>query len=251
MRLRPSAKLASHFSGAASGADGLIFLQLIEISSFKLFFLAYLIFLLSEMDVMRVIVVGGRGTIGSAVAQELSKRHEILIAGRSDCDFICDMTSEESIRQMYAQAGKFDAMVAAVGNVHFEELAKMTSEKYYIGIHDKLMGQVNLVLIGLQSIQPGGSFTLTSGILSNDPIRTGSSASMVNAAIEGFVMAAAIEMPHGIRINAIAPTVITESMGLYAPYFRGFVPVPVSKAALAYSKSVEGLQTGQVYQVLG
>ncbi len=198
---------------------------------------------------MRIIVIGGNGTIGKAVVKELSSRHEVLVAGRHKGDLICDMTSEESIRAMYLKAGSFDAVVATVGTVHFEEFSQMTAAKYQVGLNDKLMGQVNLVLIGCQFICEGGSFTLTSGILNHDPIRTGSSASMVNGALEGFVKGAAIEMDKQIRINLVSPTVITEAMDVYAPYFRGFDSVPAPKVALAYSKSVEGLQTGQVYKV--
>lgn len=198
---------------------------------------------------MRIIIIGGTGTIGSAVAAELAPRHDILIASHSKGDLKCDITSEDSLHKMFKKAGKFDAVVIATGNVHFEAFPKMTAAKYQIGLASKLMGQVNAVLIGSQLIKDQGSFTLTSGILSHEPIRSGSSASMVNSAIEGFVRGAAIEMPRGIRINAVSPTVVSESMDLYAPYFRGFEPAPAAKVALAYSKSVEGLQTGQIYRV--
>jgi NAD(P)-dependent dehydrogenase (short-subunit alcohol dehydrogenase family) len=126
----------------------------------------------------------------------------------------------------------------------------MTAEDYDIGLKDKLMGQVNLVLIGRNYVSEGGSFTLTTGVLDHDPIRQGSSASMVNGAVNAFVIAAAIEMPRGQRINAVSPGVITEAMEGYAPFFRGFKPVPAARAALAYAKSVEGAQTGQVYRVI-
>lgn len=199
---------------------------------------------------MRIIVIGGTGTIGKAIVKELSSRHEILAIGYSSGDMHCDITSEKSIREMYEKAGKFDAVISATGKVHFGDFSEMTAEKYQIGLNDKLMGQVNLVLIGLEYIRDKGSFTLTSGILARDPIRAGSSASMVNGALESFVRAAAIELPRGLRINAVAPTVIAEAMLDYASFFRGFDPVPAAKAALAYSKSAEGLQTGQVYEVL-
>jgi NAD(P)-dependent dehydrogenase (short-subunit alcohol dehydrogenase family) len=199
---------------------------------------------------MKIIIVGGTGTIGKAVVEELSSRHELIIVGHTSGDLQCDITSEKSIRKMYAKAGKFDALISTTGKVHFEEFSKMTSEKYFIGLNDKLMGQVNLVLIGREYIQDRGSFTLTSGILGQDPIYSGSSASMVNGGLNSFVKAAAIEMPRQIRINCVSPTVIKESMDVYAPFFRGFDAVPVAKAALAYSKSVEGLQTGQIYSVL-
>jgi NAD(P)-dependent dehydrogenase (short-subunit alcohol dehydrogenase family) len=199
---------------------------------------------------MRILIIGGKGTIGSAVVKELAQRHEIVFVGRNNCDLHCDMTSEESIRTMYASAGTFHAVIVTSGSVVFDNFENMTWAKYHTGLHDKLFGQVNIVLIGRTLIQDKGSFTLTTGILGRDPIQTGSSASMVNRAIEGFVIGSAIEMPRHIRINAISPTILVESMGKYGPYFRGFDPVPAAKVALAYSKSVEGLQTGQIYEVL-
>lgn len=199
---------------------------------------------------MKIIVVGGNGVMGSAVVKELSLRHEVVVAGRKNAPLICDITSEESIRAMYKKAGKFDAVACTVGHVHFEEFSKMTAEKYRIGIEDKLMGQVNIVRIGTEFIQEGGSFTLVSGTLSHDPIRGGTSASMVDGAVEAFVRAAAIELPRHIRINCICPTILTESVEAYAPLFQGFDPIPASKAALAFSKSIEGNQTGQIYTVV-
>jgi len=198
---------------------------------------------------MKLLVVGATGTIGSAVVQELSPRHEIVKIGKNSGEFQCDITQEKSVRALFQQVGEFDALISAAGNVHFGAFETMSNELYQIGLQDKLMGQVNLVLIGQSYIKSGGSFTLTSGVLSQDPIRFGTSASMVNGAIESFVIAAAIEMPRDIRINVVSPTVIEESMSKFAPYFRGFEPVCARRAALAYSKSVEGLQTGQVYRV--
>jgi NAD(P)-dependent dehydrogenase (short-subunit alcohol dehydrogenase family) len=112
------------------------------------------------------------------------------------------------------------------------------------------MGQVNLALCARDYLRDGGSITLMAGVLSQTPIAYGSSASMVNAAVESFVMAAAIEMPRGIRINAVSPTVFEESMESYGPFFRGHDPVPVARAARAFSRSVEGLQTGQTFRVV-
>jgi len=198
---------------------------------------------------MKIIIVGGTGTIGKAIVKELKVRHEIIVVGAQSGDIQVDITDAESIKRLYKQIGQFDAVVSAVGKVHFEKLAGMTIDKYRIGIENKLLGQIKLVLIGRDYINDRGSFTLTTGILNNEPIEQGSSAAMVNGAIDSFVKAAAIEMPRQLRINSVSPTVISEAMATYAPYFRGFKAVPAAEAALAYSKSVEGLQTGQVYQV--
>lgn len=197
---------------------------------------------------MKVILLGASGTLGKAIAHELQARHTIIRVGHSSGEFQVDITQPDSIRRLFEQTGPFDALVSATGKVHFGALSEMSAEHYAIGLQDKLMGQVNLVLIGRKYANDGASFTLTSGILSDDPIRSGSSASMVNAAIDGFVRGAAIELPRGLRINSVSPTVVEESLSSYGPYFRGFKPVPAAVAALAYAKSVEGAQTGQVYR---
>lgn len=196
----------------------------------------------------KIIVIGASGTIGSAIVRALS-HHQVIKVGHASGDIQCDIHSADAIRKMFEKTGKVDAVVIATGNVHFEELSKMSHEKYMIGLNSKLMGQVNTVLIGTPFLNDSGSFTLTSGTLSHDPIRTGSSASMVNRAVEGFVIGAAIELPRGIRINTVSPTVIAESMTKYASFFPGFEPVTADRAAQAYVKSVEGLQTGQIYNV--
>lgn len=198
---------------------------------------------------MKVIVIGGTGTIGQAVVKELSPRHEVIVVGHAHGDVQVDIGNSESIEKMYQTIGKFDALIATTGKVYARRLSEMTANHYAVGLQNKLMGQVNLVLLGLHYINDEGSFTLTSGILNQEPIRGTSSAAMVNGALDSFVKSAAIDMPRGVRINVVSPTVLTESMNKYADYFRGFVPVDAAIVALAYSKSVEGAQTGQVYRV--
>ena len=198
---------------------------------------------------MKILLIGASGTVGSAVDKELSARHEIIRIGRTRGDFQVDISDSASIRALFGKTGKFDALVCAAGNVTFAPLAEMSSQSFALGLQDKLMGQVNLLLIGREFANDGASFTFTSGILNRDPIRTGASAALVNGAIDAFIKAAAIELPRGLRINSVSPTVLVEAMGSYAPYFRGFKPVPAAEVALAYAKSVEGLQTGQTYIV--
>lgn len=198
---------------------------------------------------MKIIVVGGTGTIGSAVVSELSKNHEVITVSNKNSDVCVDITNMQSIQHMYKTIGRIDGVVSTTGQVHFGALADFNTDLYQVGLHSKLLGQVNLVLAGLHYINDNGSFTLTSGILNHDPIVLGSGASMVNGALDGFVTGAAIEMPRNIRINVVSPTVVQESMDKYADFFRGFEPAAKSRVALAYSKSVNGAQTGQIYKV--
>lgn len=198
---------------------------------------------------MKILLVGATGTIGKAVAKELGARHELVSAGRKSGDVTLDMTSVESIKAAFKKLGQIDAVVSAAGNVKFAPFAELDHEGYMFGLKDKLMGQVNLVLAGRDHVSDGGSFTLTGGVLDSDPIVAGSAASMVNGALNSFCVAAAIELPRGLRVNCVSPGVVTESMPAFGPFFRGFESVPAARVALAYSRSVEGKQTGRVYRV--
>lgn len=198
---------------------------------------------------MKIIVIGGNGTLGTAVSAELSPRHEIVAVGRKGGDFQANMREIDSLKSAFERIGKVDAIVCTAGSVHFGPWAEMTPEKFDIGLRDKLMGQVNTVLAGQEFLNDQGSFTLTSGILSADPIQYGAGASLVNGALDSFVRAAAIELPRGLRINSVSPTVVAESLDSFGPYFRGYKSALAKDVALAYSKSVEGRQTGQIYRV--
>ena len=198
---------------------------------------------------MKIILVGASGTIGKAVAAELGARHEIVRASRTSGDIRVDIADPASIERLYEQAGPFDALICTTGKVYFGVFDQFTPEHFELGLRNKLMGQVNLVMSGIRHMRDGGSFTLTSGLLNEDPIREGVSAAMVNGGIEGFVRGAAIVLPRGLRINVVSPTVIEESLPSYGPYFRGSKPVPASEAALGYAKSVEGAQTGRIYRI--
>lgn len=198
---------------------------------------------------MRILLIGASGTIGRAVRSELEQDHEIITAGRKGADVTVDMTSPASIAAMYEQVGKVDAVISASGQTHFGALTEMTPEDNAISIEGKLQGQVNLVLLGLKHVNDRGSFTLTTGIIMDDPILGGASAALASGGVQAFVKSAAIEMPRGIRINNISPNLLIESVDTYGPFFPGFVPVPAERVAKAYRKSVEGAQTGQTYTV--
>lgn len=198
---------------------------------------------------MRILIIGASGTLGRAVASHLGERHEIISAGRSSGDHQVDLRSDASVTALFGATGRVDAIVSAAGNVHFGPLAEMTAAQFDIGLQDKLLGQVRLALIGQHHLNDGGSITLTTGILTEQPIRLGSNASAVNAGVEGFVRAAACELPRGLRINAVSPTVLSEAWDAYADFFSGFEPVSAARAALAFQRSIEGVQTGQIYKV--
>lgn len=194
---------------------------------------------------MKILIVGANGLLGSATASALRERHEILEASRTG-QVTVDLTEPDSIQRMFDEVGLVDAVISCTGSVPFKPLAELADKDFRFGLEDKVLGQVNLVQIGVNHISDGGSFTLTSGVLAREPILTGAAASLANGALESFVMAAAAELPRRIRINAVSPSVLVEATG-YHEFFPGFSQIPAETVGRAYVKSVEGIQTGQVY----
>lgn len=193
---------------------------------------------------MRILVIGGTGTIGGAVVDALSPRHDVVAAGRSSGEKQVDLGSEDSIRAFFDEVGRFDALVSAAGDATFEPLDELDAADFRVGLDSKLMGQVNLVRLGLPHVADGGSFTLTSGVLAAEPTPGGAAVSVANAGVEAFARAAALELPRGVRINAVSPPWVRETLEAMG---RDPSPgMPAADVAKAYAESVEGSASGEV-----
>lgn len=194
----------------------------------------------------RIIIVGATGTMGQFLADLLEKEnHEIIRASRTSTDIQVDTTSTRSIQQMYQKVGAFDALISTAGSTFVGPWEKLNDQAFRTGVEGKMMGQINLVLIGQHYINPKGSFTLISGALTYEPQLNFANASAANGAVEGFVRAAAIELKNGIRINAVSPTVI-ENSPKYFPYFPGEIPTTMKQLEYGFRKSLFGTVTGQI-----
>ncbi|HEY0042788.1 MAG TPA: short chain dehydrogenase [Flavisolibacter sp.] len=194
---------------------------------------------------MKIIIVGASGTMGTYLSNEFEKEHEIIRADRNSSEVKVDITSPESIENMYKTVGSFDAVIGTAGPTYVGPWINLTDKTFRQGVEGKMMGQINLVLIGQHYINAKGSFTLITGALTHEPQRNFTNASAANAAVEGFVRAAAIELENGIRINAVSPTVI-ENSPQYFPFFPGEMPVTMKQLEYGFRKSVFGANTGQV-----
>lgn len=194
---------------------------------------------------MKIIIVGATGTMGKHLASAFEKEHEIIRVADKDGDIQADITSTESIEKMFKEVGPFDALISTAGPTYVGPWKNLTDKEFRKGVEGKMMGQINLVLIGQHYINPKGSFTLITGALTHDPQKNFANASAANGAVEGFVRAAAIELENGIRINAVSPTVI-ENSPQYFPFFPGDIPVTMQQLEYGFRKSVFGANTGQV-----
>jgi len=198
---------------------------------------------------MKIILIGSSGTIGKRIYDRLSKKHQIVRASRSGADVEVDITDAASIEKMYQAVSGVDAVICAAGPAKFGPLAELTEDDFYIGIRGKMMGQVNLVRTGQHHLNEGGSFTLTTGILADEPVFGSSALSLVNGAVNSFAIAAAMELPRGLRCNVVCPTVVEDSAEAYEDFFPGFDPAPMDKVVNAYVRSIENKITGKIIRV--
>ncbi|MBS1665494.1 MAG: short chain dehydrogenase [Bacteroidetes bacterium] len=197
---------------------------------------------------MKIIIVGASGTMGKYLTGAFEKEHQIIKVSKTGGDIQADITSAASIENMFRQVGSFDALICTAGPTYVGPWGKVTPAEFSKGLEGKLMGQVNLVLIGQHYINPGGVFTLITGALTHEPQRNFANASAANGAVESFVRAAAIELKNGVRINAISPTVIEDSPH-YFPYFPGEMPTTMKALEFGFRKSLFGAGTGQVIKL--
>jgi NAD(P)-dependent dehydrogenase (short-subunit alcohol dehydrogenase family) len=193
---------------------------------------------------MKIVIVGATGTIGKAVAAALNKSHEIVSLSRSAGDNRTDITNKTSLEKAFAAIGQIDAIVCAAGGAVFKPLAALSDADFEKCLQDKLMGQVNVVRVGSKYVRPGGSITITSGVLAQEPMPGAAAISLVNAGLEGFGRAAALELASDkIRVNVVSPPWVSET--LVALKMDPANGLPAAEVAKAYVHSVEGNATGR------
>ena len=194
---------------------------------------------------MKVVVIGATGTIGKPVSDALAARHEVVRVSRH-APVKADLEDPASLRRLFEQVRDVDAVVCCAGSAAFKPLAQLSDADFDLGLRNKLMGQVNLARVAKDHLRDGGSITLTGGVLAHEPMPGGAAISMVNAALEGFVLGASVELPRGLRINLVSPPWIRET--LVAFKMDPSIGIPAQTAARAYVAAVEGKHQGETLE---
>ncbi|SEO53345.1 short chain dehydrogenase [Amycolatopsis saalfeldensis] len=188
---------------------------------------------------MKIIVLGASGLVGRAVTAALAPRHELVpVSRRSDPK--ADLTDPASLDELFENTTA-DAVVCCAANVPLRPLADLTEDQVLQDLHGKLLGQVALTRRAAARLADGGSITLTGGTFT-EPFPGSSLGALVNAGLAGFVRSAATDLPRGLRINAVSPGWISET--LEAMGEDGSRGTPVARVAAAYTELVEGTAQG-------
>lgn len=183
---------------------------------------------------MKILMIGAGGAIGKIVTAAL-KEHEVITVGRNTGAIKADISEETAVESLFKQVSNVDAIVCAAGDSVTGNLSAMNKAPFMVGIQQKLWPQINLVLSGMKHLKDNGSITLISGKMGELPAKGSSGKAFVNGAINSFVIAAAQEMPRGIRLNVISPSKVSD--------------IGEDELAAAYIKCLETAINGEIIRV--
>ncbi|WP_250533783.1 short chain dehydrogenase [Caballeronia sp. AZ10_KS36] len=196
---------------------------------------------------MRVLIVGATGLLGTEIARILALEHDVITASRKGSDVAVDLSDKASIAAMYSKVGNVGAVLCVGGTAKFAPLDSLSDDDFAFSLANKLMGQVNLVRCAIGHVDEGGCITLTSGTLAQQPMIGSAAVSIVNAGVEGFARAAALELQGKMRVNVVSPGWVAETLQSMGKDPSG--GVPAADVARAYKRTIDEAITGQVLLV--
>ncbi|PHM71528.1 short chain dehydrogenase [Xenorhabdus sp. KJ12.1] len=205
---------------------------------------------------MKILVIGATGNIGKHIISNIKKYHplladnptelEIIQASRNSPEYSLDVFDNQQLDNFLSKNKMFEAIICAFGKTNWTKPESLRD--YEESIKNKAFGQINVALQALKYIKPGGSITLTSGIVGKIMSPNGSQTAVTNGAIEAFVRSAATEITDA-RINVVSPKLLDESFTNYAKFFPGQETCTGEQIAKGYIRSIYGQETGVVIEI--
>jgi NAD(P)-dependent dehydrogenase (short-subunit alcohol dehydrogenase family) len=162
----------------------------------------------------RVVVIGGTSGIGFAVAElALNEHAKVTVASSNPANVegavkrlaegasgvTMDVTSEDSIAAAFEQLGHIDHLVFTAGDMDLESARANFTVRFW--------GALAVVKRGHSSIAPGGSITLTDGMIAHRPSKGSALSTAMAGAVEHLTRGLAVELAP-IRVNAVCPGLI-------------------------------------------
>jgi NAD(P)-dependent dehydrogenase (short-subunit alcohol dehydrogenase family) len=191
------------------------------------------------MHIMKAIVIGATGIIGSEVVKAFRKAGYDVVESSRNSGVKSDLEKPETVEQLFMETGKVDVIVSAAGYAAMGKIEELSADDFKKSLNSKLMGQVHLVQKGLPYLNAGGSIVITGGIYAYNPFPGTSVVAMVNLALEGFTRALALELTGKKKVLVIHPPLVAESASL-----MGIDPEPYPPASLAGQAYLEAVQKG-------
>lgn len=164
---------------------------------------------------MKIAVIGGTGTVGTGIVNLLKKEYEVISTGKTRGDFNVDLLDPKSIQRFFNEVKDLDGIISTIGDGKMGTLQEMKSDDFNHAFQSKIVANVNLFQEVTKHLKDGSFMIVTSGIAATNPIPGASTLSAACAAIEAWVRSASVEETNGIRINAVSPAFVKETMELF------------------------------------
>jgi NAD(P)-dependent dehydrogenase (short-subunit alcohol dehydrogenase family) len=165
---------------------------------------------IEEKALGKILVIGAAGLIGKDIVKTLGES-ECIRASRSSDERV-DISDPKSLAALFERVGELDGIICTGGAARFKPWAELTDEDWTFSLANKLLGQVNVVRYGLKSVRSGGAITLTTGLASQYPAPGSAIITTVNSAVDAFVRAIAAEPSISVRVNAVSPGWVSETL---------------------------------------
>lgn len=195
---------------------------------------------------MRVILIGATGTLGGAVSTALNASHHQVIEASRRGAVRVDLEEPSTLDSMFAAVPDADAVISCAASGALIDLTSATDAECLAGVQGKLFGQVALARRATAHLPDNGAVILTAGTFAS-PLRGGSLGAMVNGGLEAFVRNAASELPRGLRLNAVSPGWIRETLLLMGE--SGETGVPAAEVARHYVALLDSRRNGETVSV--
>lgn len=229
-----------------------------------------------------ILIYGGSGGIGSAIARSLHARGDSLflvgrdegrlaeVAADVDARWLAgDVTGEGFCeRVMEAVGADLDGLVYSVGSLNLASIRRLKAEDYLRDFRLNALGGALAVQAGctaLRKSKGGGSVVLFSSVAAQRGFPLHSSISMAKGAVSGLTVALAAELAPKIRVNAIAPSLtetplaenllasstVADSVAAQHPLKRLGTPADSAELAVFLLSGEASWITGQIFGVDG
>lgn len=160
---------------------------------------------------MKILVIGGTGTLGSAVVSLLKKEHEVITVGLNNGDYQVNIEDKSSLEDLFKTVGEVDGIISTCGDGRMAPFQTQSDGDIDLAINSKLKGQIDIIRLGVHYVKEKGFIIITTGTASNNYMPGASSITMANNGLEGYVKALSVEPFNGIRINVVSPYFIKET----------------------------------------
>ncbi len=179
------------------------------------------------MSEKKILVFGGSGSIGRALAIKLKEINysPIILARNEDelkniseeikCEFrICDVLNTDRIREISEEfKDNLFGIAYCVGSINLKPLKITKDEDFIDSFKINTLGAINVIKLNQEALaKNNGSILLYSTIAVKQGFTNHTIISTAKGAIEGLTLSLAAEFAPKIRVNCIAPSLTDAKM---------------------------------------